>query len=209
MNLATTVAKRCLLILPFLTLGACDSGEDTASLRSLTAAALENSDLSLLHAIEAAEAARPGAVVVAAEVELEDEGQSHYEVELYVDSVAQELELDPDTGEVLDAESEEGPEDEPSESEVAASNSVGWAALIAAAEAEVGGVAFEAQTEGGDDRFEIEVLTDEGIWEVELSSDGTVLEVELEDEEEWEDDEELEDDDDDDDDHHDEPDHDE
>ncbi len=79
-NFATTVTKRCLLILPFLALGACDSGEDTASLRSLTAAALENSDL--LDAIEAAEAARPGAVVVAAEVELEDEGQSHYEVEL-------------------------------------------------------------------------------------------------------------------------------
>ncbi len=190
--------RRCLAILPFLALPACDSGDDNASLRSLTADAIENADLSLVDAIEAAEAASPGAVVVSAEIELEDDGESYYEVELYVDGVEQELELDPNTGEVLDSESEEGPEDEPSEDEVTAAGSVGWAALIATAEAEVGGVAFEAETEGGDDRFEIEVLTEEGVWEVELSSDGTVIEVELEDDDEWEDEEELEDDDDDD-----------
>jgi hypothetical protein len=190
--------RHCLTILPFLALGACDSGEDNASLRSLTADAMENADLSLLDAIEAAEAAYPGAVVTSAEIEFEEDGQAYYEIELYVDSVAHELELDPNSGDVIEAEIEGEPD--PDEDETTAAGSVGWAALIAAAEAEVGGVAFEAETEGGDDRFEIEVLADDGIWEVELSSDGTVIEVELEDEDEWEDEEELEDDDDDDDD---------
>lgn len=183
--------KRYLPILPLLALGACDSEPAPSPMVDRLALAIEDADLTLLDAIEAAEAARPGAVVVSAEIELDHEGD-RYEIDLYVERVLHELDLDPDTGDVLASEAEDGPEDE-IEAEQTASKSVGWPALIAAAEAEVGGTAFEAETEGGDDRFEIEVLTDEGVWEVELDINATVLGVELEDDDAWEEEEELED----------------
>lgn len=189
----TMIRRLIILSLPaaFIALPACESEENTP-MRERLALALDDAELSLADAIEVAETAMPGAIVVEAEIDVEDDG-TIYDVELYVDGVRHELEIDPDTGTVLDSESEEEAEDEAGEDEVAARESIGWPALIAAAEAEVGGVAFEGKTEGGDNKFEIEVLTDDGVYEVDLDGSGEVLEVEAEDDDEWEDEEDAED----------------
>lgn len=189
------------LILLVLT-PACDPGDDAQSLRQQLEFELSEAEVSLAEAIAAAEAAVPGATVIEADFDLED-GQAVYDIELYLDGVEHEVHVSPTDASIVEIEQEALDAGDATEAEAAAAlvlASPGWAALIAAAEAEVGGIAFEAEADGEDGLFEVELLAADAIWEVELDGAGAVVDSEIEDDEDWEAEEESEDDDDGDDD---------
>jgi hypothetical protein len=170
----------------------CDLGSsDTATMRDSIADALEQANIPLGQAVATA-VAETGGVAIDAELEVEH-ATPVFEVETYLDGGLMRVDIDIEDGSVIRTRaSNSGNEDDnAANAELAAG--VDWALLIGAAEAEVGGEAFEIKADDGE--LEVEVLAADGIFEVELAADGSILKVEASDDDGVEDE-------DDDDDHH-------
>jgi uncharacterized membrane protein YkoI len=182
-----------------LALPACDAGPSDDSLRDRISQQLADAKLSLSEAVEIAQAEAPGATVVDAELDVEH-AATVYDIELYADGVEHEVHVSPDDGAILRHRKQTVDADDATELAAAAAlvqASSGWGDLIAKAEAESGGMAFELEADDDDGVLEVETLTDAGLWEVELTSDGTVVKSEASDDEEGadgDDDDELDDD---------------
>ena len=107
-----------------------------------------------------------------------------YDIELLDGDTIREIDVSPADGSVIRDRSEALDADDLAEVQAAAelvAASDGWSALIGIAEADAGGVAFEAEADGDDGVLEVELLVDGVIWEVELASDGSVLKSEVSD----------------------------
>lgn len=172
-----------LLLSLALPVAACDSG-DEGSLRDALIEEVETAEISLAEAIEAAQTAAPGAVVLEADLDFDDGDEVTYDIELLDGDTVREIDISPADGSVLRNRSEALDADDLAEAQAAAelvAASDGWSALIGIAEADTGGVAFEAEADGDDGVLEVELLVDGVIWEVELAPDGSVLKSEVSD----------------------------
>ena len=169
-----------LSLLPFAT--ACDMAE-SGSLRDSLIEQVDAADITLAEAVEAAQAAAPGAVVLEAELDF-DSTPVAYDVELLDGEQLREIDVSPTDGSVLRDRSESLDADDLAEAQAAASlasAAASWTAIIEAAEAEAGGIAFELEADGDDGVLEVELLVDGVIWEVELLADGTITKSEVSD----------------------------
>jgi hypothetical protein len=182
-------------ILSTLALVGCDLANDSSDVRERLGDELEQADISLTEAIAIAEAAAPGAVVLEAKLDVHTNVIT-YDIELLDGQSEREIDVSPSDGAIVRDRSDALDSDDLAEAQSAAEmvgGSVGWAELVAAAEASAGGIAFEAEADGDKGVLEVELLVDGTIWEVDLASDGTVLKSEVSDDQT--DDEGLDDDD--------------
>jgi uncharacterized membrane protein YkoI len=175
---------RLIIALPALTaltlLAGCDLGNDTQSLRDKLGVELADADISLTEAIEIAENEVPGAIVLEAKLDVH-RTVTTYDVELLLDGVVHEVDVAPSDGAVLRNRARGLDADDRAEAESAAAlvtASAGWAELVAKAEAERAGVAFDVEADGDDGVLEVDLLEDDRIWEIELRSDGTIVKSE-------------------------------
>ncbi len=162
---------------------ACDTSLEDSSLRDLLQDEVDGADVSLAEAIGAAQAAAPGAVVIDAELDV-DSNPVSYDIELLDGDVMREIDISPTDGSVVRDRTESLDADDLVEAQADADLAAGassWAEIIATAEAEAGGVAFEAEADADDGVLQVELLVDGVIWEVELSADGTVTKSEVSD----------------------------
>lgn len=137
-------------------------------------------------AIAAAEASA-GGTAIEIQVSVRNDGGVFYEADVVADNMVDDVELDIDTMNVLRSTSE--PSDASDAADAALAQSADWAALIAAAESEVGGVAFEIEADGGTNTFEAEVLVgDAVVWDVVLNPDASVVRATRDDAGDWADD---------------------
>jgi uncharacterized membrane protein YkoI len=168
---------RVLSLSLFATLGACDTGDDSAqALRDKLIQGLDQAAVPLATAIATAETEGAG---VAIEAELEVEyGALVYRVDVIGNGNETRIDIDPESGAVVRSKAE-GSADDDDLQDAALATGADWAALIATAEAHVGGEAFEIEVEGDDGAaFEVKVLADNTIWEVYLSGAGAVVKSE-------------------------------
>ena len=152
--------------------GSARADDDAQALAAVTTA-----PVSLMQAIDMAEAATQGRTL---EAEAEaGNGQVLYEIGTLVDGEVHEVTIDPQTGTILKTEIEPAEADE-----VPPDGSVEIAAAISAAEAAADGTAIEAEfeTEDGLAIYEVEVAGNETLLEVTVdATTGDVLSVETED----------------------------
>jgi uncharacterized membrane protein YkoI len=171
---------KTLAVLSFLALSitACDQQAAPTPTERI-GMAIDEANVSLAEAIAAAQTE---ASAVAIEAKLEPEhGSDVYRVELMGDAGRRRVEISPEDASVVRSrESSSGNEAENAAAATLAAG-VDWAMLIATAEAQVSGVAFEIEADGRDGVFDVEVLADGVVWELELSADGTVVKSEHDD----------------------------
>jgi hypothetical protein len=172
-----------LTILSTLALVGCDLANDSSDVRERLGDELEQADISLIEAIAIAEGAAPGAVVLEAKLDVHT-NVTTYDIELLDGESEREIDVSPSDGAIVRDRSDALDSDDLVEAQSAAEmvgGSVGWAELVAAAEASAGGIAFEVEADGDKGVLEVELLVDGTIWEVDLASDGTVLKSEVSD----------------------------
>lgn len=188
-------------VIALFVLPACDvaSGD---SLREKLGVEIDEATLPLVEAIESAQAEAPEGIVLEAKLDVHTNATT-YDVTLLDLDAEREIDVSPEDGRILRDRSRTLDTDKLAEAKAAAelvSGSIGWAALIEAAEAKTGGTAFDVEADGDDGVLEVELLVDDVVWEVEATPDGTIVKSEVSDDQL---DEPAEDDDDDDDDDHD------
>lgn len=160
---------------------ACDNTSDSQSLREKIAAGLEEATIPLAEAIATAQTEAPG---VAIEAKLEVEyGAPTYRIEVIGDAGQARIDIDPQSGAVLRNEASSSGNTDDNAANAAFAAGADWAALVAAAEAHVGGAAFEIEADDG--VFETKVLVDAVVYEVDLSAAGEVVKSEVSDD--WDD----------------------
>ncbi len=182
-----------------LSMFGCDAVDGSSStMRQQIGDALEQADIPLAQAVSTAVGEAGGGVAIDAELDIENQ-RTVFDVEVYVDGGLVRVAVDAEDGSIVRSRASSSGNDEDNAANAEFATGVDWSALIAAAEAEVGGTAFELKADDGE--LEVEVFADDGIFEVELAADGTVLKVDADDDDDHldGDDDEL---DDDDDDHH-------
>ncbi len=178
---------RVLCISMFATLGACDTGNDSAQvLRDKLVQGLDQATVPLAAAIATAEAEGAG---VAIEAELEVEyGALVYSIDVIGNGTETSIDIDPQSGAVVRSEAE-GSTDADDLQAATFATGADWAGLIATAEAHVGGDAFEIEVDGEDGGiFEVKVLVGNSTWEVYLSASGAVVKSERDDDYDGDDD---------------------
>ncbi|HWB76022.1 MAG TPA: PepSY domain-containing protein [Nannocystaceae bacterium] len=161
-----------------LSLTACDQQAGPTPTERI-GMAIDEADISLAEAIAAAQA-ESGGVAIDAELEPEH-GIDVYRVELMSDAGQRRVDISPEDASVLRSRDASSGNDEENAAAAALATGVDWAMLIAAAEAEVSGIAFEIEADGSEGVFDVELLADGVVWELELSADGTVLKSEQDD----------------------------
>jgi len=174
------VSPTLLSLLPFI--AACDAAQNS-TLRDALIEEVDAADITLADAIEAARAAAPGAVVLEAELDF-DSTPVAYDVELLDGEQLREIDISPADGSVLRDRADSLDADDLAEARTAASlasEATRSVAIIQAAEANTGGIAFEVEADGDDGVLEVELLVDGVIWEVELLADGTIAKSEVSD----------------------------
>lgn len=159
------------------------AGGADVSLQQL-AEVVDDASVDLSRAIAAAEAATRG-TAIEAKVALRGDSDAVYEVEVLADERIHELVLDLDSLAVQSREDDVGDAEDSVDADLAAR--ADWAALVAAAEAETGGDAFEIEADGENGSFEVEVLADGGVWDVVVNPDGSIQRS-TRDDGEWDDD---------------------
>jgi uncharacterized membrane protein YkoI len=143
-------------------------------------------NVDLVGAIEAAEARAEG-TAIEMQVSVRRDGGVFYDADVVAQDTVHDVELDIDTMDVLRSTTEPG--DASDAADAALAQDADWAALIAAAEAEVGGNAFEIEADGSTSTFEVEVLVDNSVvWEVVLNPDATIVRTTRDDAGGWADD---------------------
>lgn len=166
---------------------ACDSAASDQSLREKVAAGLADATIPLAEAIATAQTEGAG-VAIEAELEVEH-GAPTYRIEVIGDAGQSRIDIDPQSGAVLRNEASSSGNDDDNAANAAFATGADWAALIAAAEAHVGGDAFEIEADDG--VFEAKVLVDAIVYEIDLSAAGEVVKSEVSDD--WDDEVEHED----------------
>lgn len=158
------------------------SGPD--DVREEISSLVSSGDVDLVAAIEAAEARAEG-TAIEIQVSVRRNGGVFYDADVVAQDRVYDLELDVDTMDVLRMTSE--PADGDDLADAALAENADWAAIIAAAEAEVGGNAFEIEVD--DNRFDVEVLVDgTQVWDVVVNPDATIVRAQRDDDGEWADD---------------------
>lgn len=146
--------------------------------------AIEAEEVDLPRAIETAEAAT-GGTAIEARLALLHDGVPAYEVEIVADEAVHVIALDVDSFAMRSREKDATGAFDAVDADLA--GRVDWKALVAAAEAETGGDAFDIETEGEDGNFEVEVLAKGVVWDVVLTPEGRVVRS-TRDDGEWDDD---------------------
>ena len=138
--------------------------------------ALEIATIPLSQAIEVASAEVPGGRVV--EAELDPDGDPMFEVEFWVDGSAQQVMVDPRTGEVLLVE--------PIDETYSSCSTIPFAEAVVIAEGHIGGGRAVAIRQEGCE-LEVHVAGADRLFEVELNANGGHVETEKtdDDDEEW------------------------
>jgi hypothetical protein len=161
-----------------LTLAGCDAADNGSStMRESIEDALDEANITLAEAVSTA-VAEAGGVAIDAELDVENQ-TTVFDVEIYVDGGLTRVAIDVGDGTVVRVRASSSGNDDDNAANAAFATGVDWAALIAAAEAEVGGIAFELKADDGE--LEVEVLAPDGIFEIELAVDGTILKVDVSD----------------------------
>lgn len=142
-------------------------------------------ELDLVGAIEAAEA-DAGGTATEMQISVRRDGSVFYDGDVIAGDTVHDVELDIDTMDLTRSTTE--PADGGDAADAALAQDADWAALIAAAEAEVGGDAFEIEADGSNGTFEVEVLVDSVVWEVLLNPDATIVRSTRDDAGDWADD---------------------
>jgi uncharacterized membrane protein YkoI len=175
----------------------CDLGSSSdTTMREKIADALARADISLAQAVSTA-VAETGGVAIDAELDVENQTPV-FDVEVFVDGGLREVDVDIEDGSVVRNRASSSGNEEDNAANAQFATGVDWSVLIAAAEAEVGGTAFEIKADDGE--LEVEVLAGDTVFEVELAADGSILKVEQSDDDGVDDDDDG--DEDEDDDHH-------
>ena len=169
-------------VIALFVLPACDvtSGD---SLREKLGVELDEAALPLAKAIESAQAEAPDGIVLEAKLDVHTNATT-YDVTLLDLEAEREVDVSPEDGTILRDRSRRLDADKLTEAKVAAelvSGSIGWTALIEAAEAKTGGIAFDVEADGDDGVLEVELLVDDVVWEVEAKPDGTIVKSEVSD----------------------------
>ncbi len=140
--------------------------------------------ISMTRAIEIAMKRIPNLQPVEAEVEMDKSGPV-FEVEFASDSKMIEVKINGVTGEIIEVEKEDDPEEAGEFQKALAAAKIDLAKAIAIAEKEVGGFVFEAEIEMEDDEgcvIEVGTVADGVVKEVEIdAATGKVIEIEVED----------------------------
>jgi Peptidase propeptide and YPEB domain len=176
-------STRHLLSVAFLAV-ACDGAAEPQTLREKIAAGLADAAIPLADAIATAQTEASG-VAVEAKLEVED-GAPTYRIEVVGDAGQSRVEIDPTSGTITRNRPSSSGNVEDNAANAAFAAGADWAALIAAAEAHVGGEAFEIEADDG--VFEAKVLVDLVVYELDLSAAGEIVKSEVSDDFEDEDD---------------------
>ncbi len=163
-----------------LAVAGCDPAPgDGQSVRERIGNELGDVEITLAEAIAIAEGAAPGGVVLEAELDVHDKATT-YNIELLEGNAEREIDVSPQDGSIVRDRLRALDGDDLAEAEAAAalvSASVGWAEILARAESEVGGVAFEVEADD-DGVLEVELLVGDEIWETEHAADGSLTKSE-------------------------------
>lgn len=173
-------------ILLALAISACDPAAAGSSFRDKISSRITAAEVSLTQAIEIAQTEIGAGSVIEAELEVEH-AENVYDVVVAQAGEAWELRIDATTGEVARRRAQ--PLDAGDAAELQGEidlvlGSIGWTAIVDAAEAEAQGTAIEIEVDDG--LLSVDVLTNAGVVELDFAPDGTLVRRDDHDDDDWE-----------------------